>query len=155
MVVAGEEEVDDGDGPSETAERTRADVMKKRRIEKEEEEGASLSRPCCPWLPASAGVAAGRGGGRGVKRDRVRVLDDVIRVPVPRLPETRRTFAHIRLGGVGADESASGAQSRRSHGFHLHHLHATLRRRDAFPGMAYVAVESDEVFTSSFTRSYN
>jgi hypothetical protein len=133
------EEVDgDGDGPSET-ERTRADV-KKRRIEKEEEKaenndsgagaGASRPCPCCPWpwLPASASVAAGRGGrGRGVRRDRVRVLDDVIRVPVPRLPETRRTFAHIRLGGVGADagkESASGAQSRRSHGFHLH-LHAT------------------------------
>jgi hypothetical protein len=76
-------DVDEDGGPSET---TRADV--KRRIANEED-GAGR-----PWLASEVGR-----GGRGGRRSRVRLLDDIIGVPVPCLPETRKTLAHIRWEG--------------------------------------------------------
>ena len=86
------------DGPSET---TGADV--KCRIANEEENDANR-----PWL--ASGV---RSGGRGGRRNRVRLLDDIIGVPVPCLPETRKTLAHIRWEGcertLGKERVASGA----------------------------------------------
>jgi len=135
-----------GGGPSD--ERTRRADVKRRK-----ESGAGR-----PWLARAAERSGGRDGRKGA-----RMLDDTMRAPVPCLPEARKTFGHIRLEVTGDCQLPDSKGGRRSHDYPLiltsfvarpstdEQEQPTLTR---ITGMAYVAVESDEVFLLHVSYSY-